>query len=115
MRTKSKMLGFSLNDAELEKLRRDAEKAGMNRSAYIRKKLEEVKPIPFPPLDLAEDLAALHEINCEMEKIAQRTRIEDGIDKEAYRECVAKLNVILEDVISQIRREDKPASDRFVK
>ena len=37
----------------------------------------------------------------------------DGGAETAFRECVAKLNVILEDVISQIRREDKPASDRL--
>lgn len=108
MRKRSKMLGFSLNDAELEKLRRKAEKAGMNRSAYIRKMIEEVKLIEQPPMDFSEDIAALDKINCEIEAIARRAKEEDYIDKEAYRECIEKLNVILDDVFLQISREHMP-------
>ncbi len=73
---------FHLAKNEIEKLDKDAAKAGMSRSAYLRSLIQNRPPIPFPKPDLFRFIREAKEIGLVVNQLAIRAHTQSFIDIE---------------------------------
>lgn len=87
----NKRIKFHLNEKELNKLDRDAQKLGLSRSTYVRHLVNTIHPKPQAKVSCAEYLPILQEVSVEMERIADQASKHNFIDAEAYQKAMDKL------------------------
>ena len=88
---------FHLAKNEIEKLDKDAAKAGMSRSAYLRSLIQNRPPIPFPKPDLFRFIREAKEIGLVVNQLAIRARTQSFIDIEKVSTCMQRLQKLTDD------------------
>ena len=88
---------FHLAKNEIEKLDKDAAKAGMNRSEYLRSLIRNSLPIPFPKPDLFPFIHEANEIGLVVNQLAVRTHTQSFIDIEKVSTCMQRLHKLTDD------------------
>lgn len=100
----NKRIKFHLNEKELKKLDRDAQKLGLSRSAYVRHLVNTIHPKPQPKVSYAKYLTVLQEVSEEMERIAEQADKQNCIDAEAYQKAMSKLIPCLKALLDAVHQ-----------
>ena len=88
---------FHLAKNEIEKLDKDAAKAGMSRSAYLRSLIQNRPPIPFPKPNLFRFIREAKEIGLVVNQLAVRAHTQSFIDIENVSQCMQRLQKLTDD------------------
>ena len=93
---------FRLNDAEYERLKHNVKRSGLNREAFIRSALKNVKFKEMPQIEFFEILKNLRQINNNLNQIAMKANSYGFVDARAYRENYSKLQEQIGEIIRGI-------------
>ena len=88
---------FHLAENEIEKLDKDAAKAGMSRSAYLRALIQNMPPIPFPKPDLSHFIHEANEIGLIVNRLAVRAHTQSFVDIENVSQYMKRLQKLTDD------------------
>lgn len=97
-RTRKKKFQVFLSEKKMETLTKRVQRTGLTRSAYIRKLIEDVRPIERPAPDCLEVLKVLRQISNSMNQIALRANTNGWMDADAYWENSRRLQVAISDI-----------------
>lgn len=88
-------IDLRLDDQELNLLNRNTAKAGVSREAYLRMLIRNVQPKELPPVEYAEVLRNLRQINHNMNQIAVQANSIGFVDTAKYWENVRWLQQVI--------------------
>lgn len=98
MRIRDVKFQLWLSDAEVAKLTRNANKAKMTKSAYIRNLINGYEPQEVPPLDYYRVIRELRRIGNNINQIAHRANLHGDINHESYRKQHDHLLVLADEL-----------------
>lgn len=107
----NKRIKFHLNEKELKKLDRDAQKLGLSRSAYVRHLVNTIHPKSQPEISYVEYLPVLQEVSVEMERIADQASKHNSIDAEAYQKAMDKLTPCIRKLLNAVHQTPAEGGD----
>ena len=94
-RTRTHLVKVYLNDAEYEKLRKDAAAFGRDKSKYLRLLIDWIEPVSPPSVEVKEFTRELRRLGVSMNQIAAKTNSYGYVDELEYkRNADAVMNVL---------------------
>jgi len=111
MERKTERIKFWLSEKELKELDRQARKAGMNRSEFVRKKINESVVIPSPKIDYKGYYEAIHRLGDELNDHIITLNMTGVFNEEAVDRIIAELNI----VIGKLNAEITEKPERSIK
>ena len=102
MKERKHQILFRLNDTEYEDLKRNVKRSGLNREAFIRSALKNIKFKEMPQIEFFEILKNLRQINNNLNQIAMKANAYGFVDARAYRENYSKLQEQIGEIIRGI-------------
>lgn len=102
MEKKTERIKFWLTDKELKELDRQAKKAGMNRSEYIRKKIDESVVIESPKIDYKSYSGEIHKLGDELNQHVIALNTTGVLDEKEVDRIIAELNTVVKKLNAEI-------------
>ena len=102
MEKKTERIKFWLSDKELKELDRQAKKAGMNRSEYIRKKIDESVVIESPKIDYKSYSEEIHKLGNELNRHVIALNTTGVLDEKEVDRIIAELNTVVKKLNAEI-------------
>ncbi len=98
MRKRDILKTFYVDDEENKRLKQNAKKAGLNKSAYIRNLIMGYKPKEQPTENMYEIIKQLQLVGINLNQIARKANALDIIDAPFYKKVYTKWNELAENI-----------------
>ena len=112
MRKRNTAILFRLNRKEAEALDKRVKKSGLSREAYLRQLINGLVPRNAPPPDYYSMMRELHRIGNNLNQIAQKAHVLNGIDVQRYDQEVRKFRQAVEQITEAVVLPEKIGNQR---
>ena len=112
MRKRNSAILFRLNRKEAEALDKRVKKSGLSREAYLRQLINGLVPRNAPPPDYYSMMRELHRIGNNLNQIAQKAHVLNGIDVQRYDQEVRKFRQAVEQITEAVVLPEKIGNQR---
>lgn len=112
MRKRNIAILFRLNRKEAEALDKRVKKSGLSREAYLRQLINGLVPRNAPPPDYYSMMRELHRIGNNLNQIAQKAHVLNGIDVQRYDQEVRKFRQAVEQITEAVVLPEKIGNQR---
>ena len=112
MRKRNIAILFRLNRKEAEALDKRVKKSGLSREAYLRQLINGLVPRNAPPPDYYSMMRELHQIGNNLNQIAQKAHVLNGIDVQRYDQEVRKFRQAVEQITEAVVLPEKIGNQR---
>ena len=115
MRVRNKQFKLHLNDEEKEQLVKEAAKAGLTKSEFIRRKIADKKINTLPSVNYDELYAKAKGISNSLEKVLKFIYSSKSIPAQAVEDCLVEVNDLLDKTRKEFFGADKKAQKQQIK